>query len=463
MNEFQHTLKQPAELEGIGLHTGQSVKVRICPSEANTGIIFHRIDLEGDIRIKADVDYVSSVERGTTLERQGVKVATVEHVLAALFGCQVDNAVIEINGEEIPILDGSSKPFVDAILEAGLEEQGEEREYYEVRETIRFYDEEKDAEILVLPDSTFKSTVLIDYQSNFLGQQHASLEDVSEFNESFSEARTFCFLHELESLLDRGLIKGGDLNNAIVVVDHKLEEDELNRLRTLFNKPDVEVEQGILNNVELRYPNECARHKLLDFVGDLALAGMPIKGNFIATRPGHSTNVAFAKSIKAKIKAWKAAPQAPTYDQDSPPLYDLVAIQKLLPHRYPFLLVDKIVHLDKKEVVGVKSVTFNEYYFRGHFPNNPVMPGVLQIEAMAQVGGIFALSQVEDDGDYDTYFLKIQKARFKAMVVPGDTLIIQCILMSPIRRGLVEMRGLGFVGSKLVVEAELMAKIQKRE
>lgn len=463
MNEFQHTLKQPAELEGIGLHTGQSVRVRICPSAPNTGIIFHRVDLEGDIRIKADVDYVSSVERGTTLERQGVKVATVEHVLAALFGCQVDNAVIEINGEEIPILDGSSKPFVDVILEAGIEEQGEEREYYEVRETIRFYDEEKDAEILVLPDSTFKSTVLIDYQSNILGQQHASLEDVSEFNESFSEARTFCFLHELESLLDRGLIKGGDLNNAIVVVDHKLEVDELNRLRTLFNKPDVEVKQGILNNIELRYPNECARHKLLDFVGDLALAGMPIKGNFIASRPGHRTNVAFAKSMKSKIKAWKAAPQAPTYDQDSPPLYDLVAIQKLLPHRYPFLLVDKIVHLDKKEVVGVKSVTFNEYYFRGHFPSNPVMPGVLQIEAMAQVGGIFALSQVEDDGDYDTYFLKIQKARFKAMVVPGDTLIIQCILMSPIRRGLVEMRGLGFVGSKLVVEAELMAKIQKRE
>ena len=370
--------------------------------------------------------------------------------------------MIEINGEEIPILDGSSKPFVDAILEAGLEEQGEEREYYEVRETIRFYDEEKDAEILVLPNSTFKSTVLIDYQSNILGHQHASLEDISEFNESFSEARTFCFLHELESLLDRGLIKGGDLDNAIVVVDHKLEENELNRLRTLFDKPDVEVEQGILNNVELRYPNECARHKLLDFVGDLALAGMPIKGNFIASRPGHSTNVAFAKSIKAKIKAWKAAPQAPKYDQDSPPLYDLVAIQKLLPHRYPFLLVDKIVHLDKNEVVGVKSVTFNEYFFRGHFPNNPVMPGVLQIEAMAQVGGIFALSQVEDDGDYDTYFLKIQKARFKAMVVPGDTLIIQCKLMSPIRRGLVEMRALGFVGSKVVVEAELMAKIQKR-
>lgn len=462
MNINQQTIKQATSLEGYGLHTGKKAKLVFKPAPANHGIKFCRIDLEDNPIIPADVDLVTTVERGTTLEKKGAKVATVEHLMAAAFGLQIDNLLVEVDSEEIPILDGSSAPFIAALEEAGIEEQKEERDYWEIRETIKYYDEEKNVEMLAMPSDSYKLTALIDYQSTVLGQQHASLDKISDFKTELSGARTFCFLHELEYLVNAGLIKGGDLNNAIVVVDKPINETDLNKLKAIFNKPDVKVEKGILNNVELRYINEPARHKLLDMVGDLALIGTPIKGNIIANRPGHKTNVEFAKQIKAQIKKARLSPPPPPYNPNDKPIFTLTDIEKMLPHRYPFLLVDKIIAMTDKDVVGIKNVTFNEQFFTGHFPGNPVMPGVLQIEAMAQVGGIFALNSVETPEEYDTYFLKIDKARFKTMVVPGDTLIFKCELLSPIRRGIVEMKGTAFVGNKVAAEAVLMAKIQKR-
>jgi len=463
MNLYQQTIKQTATVSGVGLHTGQEVTLTFHPAPANHGVKFKRIDLEETPIIPADCDLVVSVERGTTLEKNSAKVATVEHLMAAVFGLQIDNVLIELNGEEIPILDGSSAPFIEALLKAGIEEQAEEREIFELRETIKFTDEEKDVEMLAMPSSHYKVTALIDYSSKVLGQQHASIENIAEFETEFSKARTFCFLHELEYLVDAGLVKGGDLNNAIVVVDKKVEESDLAKLRQIFNKPDVAVEkEGILNNVDLRYPNEPARHKLLDIIGDLALIGTPIKANIIASKPGHKTNVEFAKKIKALIKKKRQSPQVPHYNPNEAPLFDLPALQNMLPHRSPFLLVDKIISMSEKEVVGIKSVTFNEPFFQGHFPGNPVMPGVLQVEAMAQTGGILALQAVDDPSNYDTYFLKISNCRFKGMVKPGDTLILKLELLSPMRRGILEMKGTAFVGDKVVTEAELMAKIQKR-
>ncbi|MGB1247779.1 MAG: bifunctional UDP-3-O-[3-hydroxymyristoyl] N-acetylglucosamine deacetylase/3-hydroxyacyl-ACP dehydratase [Chitinophagales bacterium] len=464
MNIYQQTIKKAATLSGKGLHTGQTVNIKFLPAATNHGIKFKRVDVEEQPIIPADCDLVVSVERGTTLEKKGVKVATVEHLLSAVAGLQIDNVLIELDGIEIPIMDGSAEPFIKALKEAGIEEQGEEREIFELRDTIRYFDEEKQVEMLAMPSDQYKITALIDYQSKVLGQQHSSLDRIEDFEENFSAARTFCFLHELEYLVEANLIKGGDLNNAIVVVDRVIEEKEMERLRQIFDKPDVAVEkEGILNNVNLRFPNEPARHKLLDIVGDLALIGTPIKANILATRPGHKTNVEFAKQIKAMIKKAKHNPPAPAYNPNDEPIFDLVAIEKMLPHRTPFLLVDKIIHLNEKEIVGIKNVTFNEPFFQGHFPGNPVMPGVLQIEAMAQTGGIFALSNVDnDDAKYDTYFLKITNARFKAMVKPGDTLIMKLELLRPMRRGIMEMKAVAYVGDKVVTEAELMAKIQKR-
>ena len=463
MNIHQQTIAAPVTIEGIGLHSGRDVHLTLHPAEPNSGIRFRRTDLDDQPIIPADVDLVVSVDRGTTLEKNDVQVATVEHLMAALSGLQIDNVLIDIDGIELPILDGSAQPFIDAIRSAGVEEQSAEREYFEIRDTIKFTDDEKDVEMLAMPSDSFKVTVLIDYQSQVLGQQHASMDHISQFPERFGSARTFCFLHELEFLVDSGLIKGGDLNNAIVVVDKPVDDAELSKLRGIFDKPDVRVEkEGILNNITLRYPNEPARHKLLDVVGDLALVGMPIKANILATKPGHKTNVAFARSIKALIKKARHTPQPPAYDPNMEPVFDLKTIERMMPHRYPFLLIDKIIHLEEKEVVGVKNVTFNEPFFRGHFPGNPIMPGVLQIEAMAQTGGILALNEVDDPDQYDTYFLKISNAKFKRMVVPGDTLVLKLELLRPVRRGIVEMKGTGFVGDAVAVEAELMAKIQKK-
>lgn len=463
MNLYQQTIKNETSLSGVGLHTGQEVTLIFKPAPVNHGVVFKRIDTENQQLIPADCDLVVSVERGTTLEKNGVKVATVEHLMAAVFGLQIDNLLIETNGIEIPILDGSSLPFIQALKAAGITEQNEERDIFELNETISFRDDEKDVEMLAMPSKDYKVTALIDYQSKILGQQHSSLDRLEDFEKDFSEARTFCFLHELEYLYEAGLIKGGDLNNAIVVVDKPVGEKELEKLRTIFNKPDVAVEEGILNNVDLRYSNEPARHKLLDIIGDLALIGTPVKANFIATKPGHKTNVEFAQKIKTLIKKQKRTPNIPTFDVNADPVFDLPAIQKMLPHRSPFLLIDKIISLTEKEVVGIKNVTFNESFFEGHFPGNPVMPGVLQVEAMAQTGGILALSSVDDpEGKYDTYFLKINNCRFKHMVKPGDTLVLKLELMGPIRRGILEMKGTAFVGNKIATEAELMAKIQKR-
>jgi UDP-3-O-[3-hydroxymyristoyl] N-acetylglucosamine deacetylase/3-hydroxyacyl-[acyl-carrier-protein] dehydratase len=460
----QQTIKKPVSLSGVGLHTGQHVTLRFLPAPPNHGIKFQRIDLPEKPVIPADIDLVVSVERGTTLDKNGVKVATVEHLMAACLGLQIDNLLIELDGMEIPIIDGSAQPFVDVLEKAGIQEQQEMREVFELRHPISFIDKENRVEMLAMPSDRYRVTAMIDYQSPVLGQQHASLSHLNEFKSQFAGSRTFCFLHELEALLEAGLIKGGDLDNAIVVVDKPVDENEVARLAKIFQKPDITVvEEGILNNVKLRHPNEPARHKLLDIMGDLALIGIPFNAQIIATRPGHKSNIEFGKKIKAHIKKARLQDNAPEHDVNLPPVYDSVQIKQMLPHRFPFALVDKIIKITDKEVVGVKNVTINEEFFQGHFPNNPVMPGVLQIEALAQTGGILVLREYPDPENYDTYFLKIDKAKFKQKVIPGDTLILKMELLAPVRRGIVEMKGTAFVGNKMVCEAEMMARVVRRE
>ena len=460
----QQTIKKAFTLSGVGLHTGQTVTLHFLPAAPNHGIKFQRVDLPEKPIVPADIDLVVSVERGTTLDKNGVKVATVEHLMAACLGLQIDNLLIELDGMEIPIMDGSSQPYVEAFEKAGIQEQHEFRETFELRHPISFIDKELGVEMLAMPSDRYRITAMIDYKSPVLGQQHASLDNLADFKKEFASSRTFCFLHELEMLLDAGLIKGGDLNNAIVVVDKQIDDEEVNRLATIFQKPDIKVvEEGILNNVKLRHANEPARHKLLDIVGDLALIGIPFNAQIIATRPGHKSNVEFGKKIKAYIKKARLLDDAPEYDVNAQPIFDSTQIKKMLPHRYPFALVDKIIKLNEKEVVGVKNVTFNEEFFQGHFPDNPVMPGVLQIEALAQTGGILVLREYPDPENYDTYFLKIDKAKFKQKVLPGDTLLLKMELLAPVRRGIVEMKGTAFVGNKMVCEAELMARVVRRE
>jgi UDP-3-O-[3-hydroxymyristoyl] N-acetylglucosamine deacetylase/3-hydroxyacyl-[acyl-carrier-protein] dehydratase len=460
----QHTIKQAVTVSGKGIHTGIAAKLTFKPAPPNHGYVFKRIDLENQPTIKADVDFVTDVSRGTTLEQNGAKVMTVEHTLAALVGLGIDNVLMEIDGPEMPIMDGSSKMFIEALIYAGIQEQPVPRQYFKLSSNLEHFDLEKDVYMTAMPAEDYEVTVMIDYNSHVLGTQHASLKNITQFKDEISEARTFCFLHEVEFLVKNNLIKGGDLDNAIVVVDKTPQPELLNNLQQYFNKPHVIVEkEGYLNNIQLRFQNEPARHKLLDVVGDLALIGMPIKAKIIGSKPGHSTNVAFAKKIKKMIKEQRNAKLAPVYDPNQPPVYDIRMIERNLPHQYPFLLVDKIIELSDSHVVGVKNVTFNENFFQGHFPGNPVMPGVLQIEAMAQTGGILVLHTVSDPENWDTYFLKIDNAKFKNKVIPGDTLIMKLELLSPIRRGLCEMRGVGFVGNKVVVEADLVARIQRKE
>ncbi len=463
-SQNQHTLKGSVTLQGVGLHTGQKVNMTLKPANPGYGIRFQRIDLPEKPVIKADVDYVVDTSRGTTLELNGVKISTVEHLLAALVGMNVDNVLIELDGAEIPIMDGSSKQIIEAIDSVGVLEQDAKRIVYAIDSNIHYYDPVKNVDMLAVPSNEYQITTLIDFNSPVLGTQHATLKHITEFKDEIAPCRTFCLLHELEYLLDNNLIKGGDLSNAIVVVDKVVSDDELNRLSGIFNKKNIQVKQeGILNNIQLHFTNEPARHKLLDVVGDLALVGHAIRAHIIASRPGHASNVEFAKKIKQYIKKNKHLSDVPHYDPNQPAIYDITQIEKSLPHKYPFLLVDKIIELSDNHVVGIKNVTFNEHFFQGHFPGNPVMPGVLQIEALAQTGGILALNNYSDPENYDTYFLKIDKVKFKQRVLPGDTLILKLELQNPIRRGICEMRGTVYVGNKLVTEAELVAQIVPKD
>ncbi len=459
----QHTIKGSVTVSGVGLHTGASAHMTFVPAPVHHGIKFQRIDLEGEPTVDADVDNVVDVSRGTTIEQNGARVHTVEHTLAALVGLQIDNVLIKLDGPEPPIMDGSSAQFVDALQATGLEEQNALRNFFEVTESIHYSDEASNVEIAALPLNDYRVTVMVDYNSPVLGSQHASLTHISDFPGQIASSRTFCFLHELEALFRQNLIRGGDLNNAIVVVDRQVEPEELDYLADLFGQPKVSVQsEGILNNVKLRHRNEPARHKLLDVVGDLALAGRPLKAQILAARPGHKSNVAFARKLKRAMRAQDQA-QVPAYHPNMPAVLDIHQITKVLPHRYPFQLLDKIFHLDEQSVAGIKNVTINEPFFQGHFPGNPVMPGVLLIEAMAQTGGILMLNTVSDPENYWTYFIGIESCRFRKVVIPGDTLVFKCELLAPIRRGIAKMKGVAYVADTLVCEAVMSASIVRKQ
>ena len=459
----QSSIQNPVSVQGVGLHTGKKVILTFKPAPANHGYRFQRVDLPEQPVVIADVKLVTSTNRGTTLRSGEAQVSTVEHVLSALTGLGVDNVLMEIDGPEMPIMDGTSMPFVEALIQAGRDELDAEREYFEITEPISYKDEITGTELLALPSENFEATVMIDFNSTVLGQQFAALHNIAEYVAEIASCRTFVFVHELEKLLEMGLIKGGDLDNAIVIADRKMDQDELDELARKLGKQSVKVDsEGVLNTVKLRFQNEPARHKLLDVIGDLALIGKPIRGKIVATKPGHTANVEFAKILKKHLTEKRRLFGIPKYDPDKEPIYDVMQIAQMLPHRYPFLLVDKVIELSDHHVVGVKNVTINEAFFQGHFPDNPVFPGVLQIEAMAQTGGILALHSVTDPGNWDTYFLKIDNTKFKAKVVPGDTLILKMELLEPIRRGIVHMQGTAYVGSKLVSEGELTAQIVRR-
>ena len=459
----QKTIKTEISLTGVGLHTGKEVKMTFKPAPVNNGFTFVRVDLEGQPIIEADANYVINTQRGTNLEKLGVKIQTPEHVLAALIGCDLDNVIIELNASELPIMDGSSKYFVEALEEAGFEEQNAKRNVYVVKEVISFTDEASGSEILVMPSDHYCVTAMVDFGTKILGTQNANMKSIADFKTEISQSRTFSFLHELESLLENGLIKGGDLNNAIVYVDKEISTATMESLKVAFGKDKITVKpNGILDNLTLHYPNEAARHKLLDVVGDLALIGTRIQGKVIANKPGHFVNTQFAKKM-AKIIKIEQRNFVPVYDLHQEPLMDIHKIMAVLPHRPPFLLIDRIIEMSETHVVGMKNVTMNENFFVGHFPEAPVMPGVLIVEAMAQTGGILVLSTVPDPENYLTYFMKIDNVKFKHKVLPGDTLIFKCDLITPIRRGICHMQANAYANGKLVAEAELMAQIAKKQ
>ena len=457
----QTTISKKVSLDGVGLHTGKDVTLTFYPSKANTGYVFKRIDLDGEPIVEADINYVTNTERGTCLNKNNITIQTCEHVLASLVGLQIDNALIELNASEPPIMDGSSKYFVEALEKAGIKQLNDKRKEFVVKNVISFKDEESGSEITVIPSKEYQVTTMVDFGTKILGTQNASISSITQFKNDISNCRTFSFLHEIEMLLNKGLIKGGDLNNAIVYVDKPLSDSTMKKLKKAFNKDKIKVKSnGILDNLTLHYPNEAARHKLLDVIGDLALIGTKIRGKVIANKPGHYINTKFSKKMKDIIRDSKKN-DIPEINISSTPIMDTTKIMEILPHRPPFLFIDKIYELTDDLVIGVKNVTIDEDFFKGHFPDYPVMPGVIIIEAMAQMGGILVMSKLEDPQNYLTFFAKIDKVRFRNKVLPGDTIIFKCSLIGPFRRGICHMQGLAYANGKLCAEAELTAQITK--
>ncbi len=459
----QRTIASPVYISGVGLHTGQEVNLVFKPAPVGHGVKFKRTDLADQPLMNVDVNRVVSTERSTTLGGGSATVSTIEHLLSALSGLQVDNVLIEIDGDEVPILDGSASPYVDRLLAAGMEEQDTPRDYFIVEEPITYRDEATGSEIVALPYEGFEVVSMIDFDSPVLGQQYATLRGYTDYAEEIAPCRTFVFLHELEALFEHDLIRGGDLTNAIVIADRHVPQPRLDALAKKMGKETVEVtEQGILNTLDLKFHNEPARHKLLDVMGDISLLGVPIRGRILATKPGHRVNVAFTKLLKKAYLDQRRLKGRPSYNPNDEPVYNVEQILDIMPHRYPFLLIDKIIEKGDRHIVGLKNLSFNEAFFQGHFPGNHVMPGVLQIEAMAQTGGLLVLTQQDDPGNWDTYFLKIENAKFKNFVVPGDTVLFKMELIAPVRRGICQMRGTAYVGNKLVSEADLVAQIVRR-
>lgn len=462
MTVKQRTLLKEFTLSGKGLHTGKNVSITFCPAEENHGYKFMRTDLDGQPIMDADASYVVDTSRGTVLQKGEMRFQTVEHALSALYGMEIDNCLLKLDSPEPPILDGSSKFYVEGIENVGVLEQNAEREYFVVDKPIVYKDASRNAEITILPDDKYSVDAMISFDSKILNNQFAQLSSLDKYKDEISMCRTFVFVRELEFLLNNNLVKGGDLDNAIVIIDQEIKQGELNRIADLFDHKHVEVKEGILSNLQLFFDNECARHKLLDIIGDLALCGKFIKGKVIATCPGHGPNTEMAKLLIKRIKKQMGKNSVPAYDPNKVPVLDINAVMKLLPHRHPFLLVDKIIDIQKDSIVGIKNVTMNEPFFVGHFPAEPVMPGVLMVEAMAQCGGILVLNQVDDPENYSTYFLTQNNIKFRRKVVPGDTLIFKLSFLSPMRRGIANMRGLAFVGDTVVAEGEFMAQIAKK-
>ncbi|MDX1909597.1 MAG: bifunctional UDP-3-O-[3-hydroxymyristoyl] N-acetylglucosamine deacetylase/3-hydroxyacyl-ACP dehydratase [Bacteroidia bacterium] len=454
----QHTIKQPVSLTGQGLHTGQPSRITFHPAPADHGFVFCRADVEGRPLVHADVDLVVETARGTTLAENGVRVYTVEHVLSALAGLQIDNVLIELEGPEPPIMDGSAQPFVELLLSSGMEEQDAAREIYVIDEPIYYREPDRKVELAVFPADTFQATVMVDFDAHTLRAQQAFLSALEDYPGEIADSRTFCFLHEVEAMHAAGLIQGGNLDSAVVVVDRDLSPAELDRLRTTFGRPDLEVKTGLLNADGFRHANEPARHKLLDIVGDLALIGTPIKGSVLASRPGHKANVELAKKIKSRIKQSRIAARFQKGGRQQGLVFDINAIHNILPHRYPFLLVDKIVDFSESKIVGIKNVTINEPFFQGHFPGNPIMPGVLQLEAMAQVGGVLLLNSIENPQSIWVYIVGIDNARFKKPVIPGDVLVME-LELTALRRGICKMSGRVLVDGQVVCTADLVASV----